>query len=180
QNTEHHAFNQQLANNLPPRGADSDANRNLALPAQHAAEHHIRDIGARDQQHASHRSQHEEKDQLDWAAVVPFLKSLNECADVLIRIGILGGQPVSNAFELRAGLRDRRAALEDSEDLERAVGALRKLRSRHKRHPQVLVIWKFEPFRHHADDGGRFPVHIHYAAGDIWGTAIAILPYTVP
>ena len=57
---EQQAFGQQLADQPAPARAKRGADGDLFLPAGRAREQQIRDIGARDQQHERHRSEHDE------------------------------------------------------------------------------------------------------------------------
>ena len=59
--TEHQAFQQQFARNLPPAGAECGANGELLLPALRAYEHQVGNIGAGNQQdHSDGAHEHPE------------------------------------------------------------------------------------------------------------------------
>src|SRR6202008_1683315 len=87
-----HAFDQKLANDTPARGSKCCANRHFALTADGAAQHHVGDIGAGDEQNEADGSQHEQEDHAYIAAVVVLMEGFDDDADVLVRVGILNGE----------------------------------------------------------------------------------------
>jgi hypothetical protein len=81
---ERRALDQQLAHNPPAGGSHGGADGDLPGAAEGAAQHHVRHVGAGDQQHEPHGAQHEEKDQPDLSAVLILLERHDDDTDVLV------------------------------------------------------------------------------------------------
>ena len=96
------ALNQQLAHHTPARSAERGANRHLALAIERAAQHHVGDVRAGDEQHKSDGAEHEQEDDANAAAVEALLKGEHADASVLV-VGVLVREADGDAVKL--GLR---------------------------------------------------------------------------
>ena len=99
---EEEAFNEQLAHHAPAGGAEGGTDGHLALAIEGAAQHHVGDIGAGNEQHKADGAEHEQEDEADATAIEPLLEGEHADADVLV-LGVLAREAGGDAVEL--GLR---------------------------------------------------------------------------
>ena len=71
-------FDEELADDTPARGAERGADGHLTLAGDGAAQHHVGDVGAGNEENESNGGQHEEEDHFDVAAVVALVEGQNE------------------------------------------------------------------------------------------------------
>ena len=156
-----HAFDQQLPDDAPARGAERDAHRNLARAIGRARQQQVRDVGARDQQHERDRAHQRQEHGADRSAVLLLVERLDARLDVLVGVGVLRLELLRDVDQLALRLLARHAGREVAERLQRTLSCASASRCPvivRQRLPDVGVERKLEAFRHHADDRRRHVV----------------------
>ena len=105
---EQQAFDEELADDAPAGCAECCADGDFALASKGTAEHHVRDIGAGDEQDKTHGGEHEQEDDADAAAIKALLKCEDTDTEVLVG-GILAREAQGDAIQFKGGLAERRA-----------------------------------------------------------------------
>ena len=104
QTAEKQAFDEKLADDSPARCAQRGADGHFALAAESAAQHHVGDIGAGNDQHEPDRGKHQQKDDTDAAAVKAFMECRTLAPMSLSTVGVLAGEASGDTVELGAGV----------------------------------------------------------------------------
>ena len=173
---EQQALDDQLPDNAPASGAQRQSNRDLALTRRSAGEQQVRDIRARDQEHAPDRG----KQHQHWCPCVAddlvFERHQRHAGEVLR--GVVGGERCSR--QLGDGQLACDARRETRVDGERvSLVRRRELRCQRLGHDEVDATHEGELRRQHADNDGRLALDAHCAADRVWRAAEAILPETI-
>ena len=101
------AFDQQLTDDPPAAGAERDADGNLARAPRRPREQQVGDVGAGNQQHEADRAHQRPEDQRNLRAGDAVVEEHEIGLDVPVGVGEIVGQPLFDALQLRAGLRQR-------------------------------------------------------------------------
>ena len=176
-----HAFQQQLANDPPPRCAQGDAHGNFARAIRRPRQQQVGDVGAGDQQDERDRAHQREEHDANRPAVLLLVERQDAGLDVLVGLGILLFDLSGYVDQLRLPVRSRDAGRQVSEGPEWARIALLLQQAGHlvERQPDVGVEGEPHPFRHHADDRRRVVVDAHRPADHAGILAVAIDPHGV-
>ena len=121
---DHQVFGQQLPHDAAARSADGHAHAELAPAVGRAREQHVRDVGARDEEHERHRGpQHEHR--RPRVAEEAFELGLDVGGGkVLVRVRILRRQPGGDGVELRVRLLERHARWQAGDRVQQSRPAL--------------------------------------------------------
>jgi hypothetical protein len=177
--TEQHAFDQQLPDDAPARGAHRNADRDLARPRGRSREEEVCDVRARDEQHEADRAHHREKHGANRPAVEALVERLEiRAAYLLIVLRVLADQPSPDGIHLRLRLAAADTGPHAAEDVEPRDPALLLL-GRDEHRPDIVVLRELHAFWHHADDDRRLAVDTRELADDVRITTVAILPDAV-
>ncbi len=154
---EYHAFRQELTQQPPAAGAERRADRELPLARLRACEHEVRQVGARNEQHETHRPlQNPERspqapDQIVLQPVEP------ETVPFEIRhvsASALGRPLLQHRLKIGPRLCEADAVLEPPDEVEEmtaAVTGVRGVERQRQPHLNSLVV-NVEPRRHDSDD----------------------------
>ena len=154
---QHHALDQQLADDAPARRADRHPHRDFPRPVGGPRQQQVGDVGAGNQQHERHGAHQGQEHRPDRAAVHVFVEGLDLRLHVLVGVGVFFFETLRDREHLALRLFARHAGRQASEDLQRTLVALLCLdvRRRHQRLPQIGILRELEAFGHHADDDRR-------------------------
>src|ERR1017187_635084 len=177
--TQEHALYQKLADKLPARGAESGTYRKFPGAPDGSAEHHVRDIRTRNEEHEPHRTEHDKENRADLLTVISVLKRAHDSAEVLVGVGKFGGEARSNNRNIRSGCVHGSGRLEETEEPKVLVSPAFDLFRRAHGHPKLLVFGEFKALGHHTDDRGWGSVDSHDTANYSWRTAVTALPNAV-
>ena len=88
-----HRFEEQMSDQLPPSGAESGANRQLALAVGAADQHHAGDVQAHDEKHRSRQCEPDGLNQRELGTdeIAHTLVRLSDAGLVLVRLRVLFG-----------------------------------------------------------------------------------------
>src|SRR5215469_6469430 len=101
--TEKEAFEEHLPHHPPAGSTEGGTNSHLALSVKRAAQHHVGDVGAGDEEYESDRAQHQQEDEPDLPAVETLLEREHARASVFV-IRILASEAAGDTVELGLGL----------------------------------------------------------------------------
>ena len=187
-----HALGQQLSGEAAAAGAERRPHRQFLLPRQRPRQQQVGDVGARDQQHESHRrAQHDEREtDTPDCLLLQRQHAKRQSAVGGIEIRMVPPQVRGESLELGSRLLDRRARRQRREDVvvlavsdPRRVGRqrqrqqdLRLLDDAERRHDLAREL---EGGRQHPDHFVRLTVQRQRAADGVGAAAVAAHPRAV-